>query len=81
VRQAPLLLLDEPTARLDKGTEAEIVTDLRAWPTNCTMIIATHRAAALSLADRIIVLQNGQLVAQGTVDQLKASHGGLLPMD
>ena len=81
VRQAPLLLLDEPTASLDKGTEAEIVADLKAWPTNCTMLIATHRAAALSLADRIIVLQNGQLVAQGTVDQLKVSHGGLLPMD
>ena len=81
VRQAPILLLDEPTASLDKGTEAEIIADLRSWPKEATMIIATHRAAALSLVHRIVVLQSGTVVAQGTYDQLKASHETLLPKE
>ena len=79
VRQAPILLLDEPTASLDKGTEAAIIADLQSWHIDCTMIIATHRAAALSLADRILVLREGELVAQGTLDELQQTRPDLLP--
>ena len=81
VRQSPILLLDEPTASLDKATEAAIIADLDAWSGNCTMIIATHRAAALSLANRILVLRQGRLVAQGTLAQLRKTHAELLPKE
>ncbi len=79
VRQAPILLLDEPTASLDKGTEAAIIADLQSWHIDCIMIIATHRAAALSLAERILVLREGELVAQGTLDELQQTRPDLLP--
>jgi ATP-binding cassette subfamily C protein CydD len=80
-KQAPVLLLDEPTASLDKRTEADIIADLRAWPAECTMIIATHRRAALALADRILILRGGKVVARGSYGQLTRTHNELLPED
>ena len=79
VKDAPLLLLDEPTASLDKETETQILSDLEDWSRHRTLLIATHRPAALALADRILLLNKGELVAQGDVDTLKRTHGPLLP--
>jgi ATP-binding cassette subfamily C protein CydD len=79
VKDAPLLLLDEPTASLDKATEKRILKDLDRWCEGRTLLIATHRPAALALADRILLLYQGELVAEGNYDTLKRSHGELLP--
>lgn len=79
VKDAPFLLLDEPTASLDKATEARIIQDLDDWTKDRTLLMATHRPAPLALADRIIVLKNGKLVAQGDYQTLKQTHGELLP--
>jgi ATP-binding cassette subfamily C protein CydD len=79
VKDAPLLLLDEPTASLDKETEKRIIDDLDRWSKGRTLLIATHRPAALALADRILLLNQGELVAQGDYDTLKRSHGESLP--
>ena len=79
VKDAPLLLLDEPTASLDKATEARIIQDLDEWTKDRTLVMATHRPAPLVLADRIIILDNGKLAAQGDYETLKRTHGALLP--
>lgn len=79
IRDAPLLLLDEPTASLDRATEAEILADMDRWSQGRTVLIATHRPAALALAHRMLILKNGELVAQGDYETLKRTHGELLP--
>jgi ATP-binding cassette, subfamily C, bacterial CydD len=76
---APLLLLDEPTASLDTATESAILADLRRWSRGRTMLMATHRPAPLALADRIMILKQGRLVAQGSYAELAETHAELLP--
>jgi ATP-binding cassette subfamily C protein CydD len=56
LRDAPVLLLDEPTANLDAGTEAGIVENLRRAAAGRTVVLAAHRPALLSLADRVVDL-------------------------
>jgi len=79
LKDAPLLLLDEPTASLDTATEARILTDLDHWSQGRTILMATHRPAPLALADRILILKQGRMVAQGSYPELKKTHGDLLP--
>jgi len=79
LKNAPLLLLDEPTASLDIATEAGILTDLNHWSRGRTVLMATHRPAPLDLVDRVLILKQGRLVAQGTYAELKRTHGELLP--
>ena len=56
VRDAPLLLLDEPTASLDGGTEAEVLEAVRRLVTGRTALIVAHRPALAALADRVVEL-------------------------
>ncbi len=79
LKEAPLLLLDEPTASLDISTEIEILTDLHGWSQGRTVLMATHRPAALALMDRIIILKEGRMAAEGRYEELKKTHGALLP--
>ena len=79
IQDAPLLLLDEPTASLDRTTEAGILADLDGWSKGRTTVFATHRQAALTLADRILILKKGKIVAQGDLETLKQMHRALLP--
>ncbi|HTN79602.1 MAG TPA: thiol reductant ABC exporter subunit CydD [Acidimicrobiales bacterium] len=57
VRDAPLLLLDEPTAHLDLDTEARVIDSLRTVAKGRTVVIVTHRPAALTIADRVVALE------------------------
>lgn len=79
LKDAPLLLLDEPTASLDTTTEKQILTDLQPWSRGRTVLMATHRPAALTWVDRIIVLKAGCIVAQGSYTELTANCPELLP--
>lgn len=63
LRDAPLLLLDEPTASLDHETEAIIMAGLATLRPGRTFIMLTHRSAPLSLVDRIALLEDGRIVA------------------
>ena len=61
LRQAPLLLLDEPTAHLDPATEADVLDSLRRLAIGRTVIMTAHSAAARALGGRIIALDEGRL--------------------
>jgi ABC-type multidrug transport system fused ATPase/permease subunit len=56
LRQAPLLLLDEPTANLDGATEDEVLADLRRVLRGRTALLVAHRPALVALADRVVEL-------------------------
>jgi len=60
VRNAPLLLLDEPTAHLDPATEADVLDSLRRLALGRTVILASHSAAAHAFGGRMLVLAGGQ---------------------
>ncbi len=64
LRNAPLLLLDEPTAHLDPATEAEVLESLRRLAVGRTVILATHSVAAQEFAGRQIDLRHGRIVGQ-----------------
>lgn len=65
LKQPALLLLDEPTAALDRESELELIQRLQALPRTTGMLLLTHRPATLALAERIVVLEAGRIVAQG----------------
>lgn len=69
---APVVLLDEPTAGLDQASEQGIVTRLRQWAQGRTVIVATHSMAVVGVADRLIVLDRGRVVADGAPSRVLA---------
>jgi ATP-binding cassette subfamily C protein CydC len=56
LKDAPILILDEATANLDAATEAEVVERIDAFARNKTLLVISHRAVALELADRVVTL-------------------------
>ena len=70
-------LLDEPTAALDQTLETTLISSLKDWFSGRTAIIATHRAAILSLSERTMIFHNGRLAADGpreaVLEHLKVS--------
>ena len=68
-----LVLLDEPTASLDPATEARVYTNLFAVFADACMISSVHRLSLLSRFDEVLVMQEGRLVAQGTLEELASS--------
>ena len=77
VTPARLLYLDEPTGAMDSQTEKLFVERLsQSLTPDQTLLISTHRPALFALCDRLIVLDNGRIVADGPRDQVIASAGG-----
>lgn len=70
LRDAPLILLDEPTAHLDAQLEEQVMNNLRAWAKGKTILLVTHRLHTAAAADQIILLEKGQISAQGDHNQL-----------
>jgi len=64
----PILLLDEPTSAMDNTSEEILRNRLQTWAAGKTLLLITHRAAMLSLVDRLVVLDNGHIVADGPKD-------------
>jgi len=76
LRDASIVILDEPTSALDAGSEELLVAALANLPQGRTKIVIAHRLSTVRDADRIFVLEQGQIVEAGTHNQL-ASYGGL----
>jgi ATP-binding cassette, subfamily B, bacterial len=72
---AGVVLLDEPTAQLDVRGEAEIFDRILAATRHCTTILISHRFSTVRHADRICVVENGEVVELGTHDELMALNG------
>ncbi|MFH7587395.1 type I secretion system permease/ATPase [Oceanimonas smirnovii] len=70
IKDAPILLLDEPTGSLDQRNEQQIKQSLQHCAHGKTMVLVTHRSSLLSLVDRIIVVDNGQIVANGPKEEV-----------
>ena len=74
LRQAPLLLLDEPTSELDPETEHRVLQSIAAMTTT-TRIMVTHRLSAASHADRVIVIERGRVIECGPPSRLARAGG------
>lgn len=61
----PILLLDEPTSAMDNTSEEILRNRLQTWAQGKTLLLITHRASMLSLVERLVVLDNGHIVADG----------------
>ncbi|WP_146587769.1 ABCB family ABC transporter ATP-binding protein/permease [Puniceibacterium confluentis] len=75
LKNPPILLLDEATSALDTETEAEIQSALRVAAEGRTVITIAHRLSTIADADRIVVLQDGEVIESGTHDVLLARQG------
>jgi ATP-binding cassette, subfamily B, bacterial len=74
-RDAPVLILDEPTAALDARAEHELFTRVSELYRGRTVVLISHRLSSVRSADRILVLDQGRLVEQGDHASLMASDG------
>ncbi len=70
LNQGHLLILDEPTSGMDNATESLFITSLKPYIDQKTMILITHKSTMLNLIDRLIVVNEGQIVADGPRDQV-----------
>jgi ATP-binding cassette subfamily C protein CydD len=75
LRDAPLLLLDEPTAGLDAETERRVLDAVDRLREDRAILTVTHRLADIRRADRIYVMENGRIVEEGSPAELDAARG------
>ncbi len=75
LKDPEILLLDEPTSALDAESEAKVQEALDRLMEGRTCLVIAHRLSTVKRADRILVLEQGQVVEQGTHDQLLAQSG------
>ncbi len=75
MRDAPVLILDEPTAALDARAEFEVFQRFKELSSGKTAVLISHRFSSVRMADRILVLVDGQVEAMGTHAELLAQHG------
>ena len=74
LKDAPILILDEPTSSLDALSEEAVFQALRRLRAGRTILVIAHRLSTIRDANRILVLHEGKLIAQGTHDELLLSN-------
>jgi ATP-binding cassette subfamily B protein len=75
MREAQVLILDEPTASLDARAEFEVFQRFKELSEGRTAVLISHRFSSVRMADRILVMHNGEVEAMGTHEQLLAQRG------
>lgn len=70
LKNAPILLCDEPTSSLDSSTEMDIMKNLKDIGKNTTTILIAHRLSTIQDCDKIVVLHEGKVMEEGTHDEL-----------
>jgi ATP-binding cassette subfamily B protein len=73
--QPPILILDDTTSAVDNETEEHIQRSLRELDFDCTKIIIAQRVSTTAEADRILILDNGRIIEEGTHSELVAKRG------
>ncbi len=76
LKDAPIVVLDEPTSQIDVETETLLNRALERLTANKTVLLIAHRLSTIEQADRIVVLDHGRLAESGTKEELLA-HGGI----
>lgn len=79
IRQPKIALLDEPTAAMDEMAERQFIRHFRHWSANRTVVVATHRAKVLDMVDRIIMLQNGEIIMDDKKESAIERMRGAMP--
>ena len=74
-KDAPVLVLDEPTAALDPVAESEIYNNYNKYSEGKTALFISHRLASTRFSDRIIMLEDGRVVEEGSHSELMALNG------
>jgi ATP-binding cassette subfamily B protein len=75
MRSAPVVVLDEPTSSIDAEAEAEIFGHLQEIAAGATTLLIAHRFSTVRMADRILVIKHGQIIEDGTHQELLALDG------
>ena len=75
VKNSGLLILDEPSSALDPIAEDELITTIMDLAYNKTLIIISHRLSTTKMCDRIFVMDNGEIVEEGTHEELMQQNG------
>ncbi|QBR52534.1 type I secretion system permease/ATPase [Erwinia sp. QL-Z3] len=70
LRQPQVVLMDEPTASMDEQLEDHVIRQMQGWLSGRTLVLVTHRPALLKLVDRIVVMDNGRIIADGARDEI-----------
>ena len=75
MREAQIIILDEPTAALDARAESEVFMRFKSLSESATALLISHRFSTVRMADRIVVIENGAVLEQGTHEELVALRG------
>jgi ATP-binding cassette subfamily C protein LapB len=79
IHDSPIVLLDEPTNSMDYNTEMHVIANLKKLTRKKTTIIITHKPTILEVVDRLIVMDNGRVVMDGSKEDVIAKLGGKNP--